>query len=392
VRSGLGSRSESSSGRYPVAPVLRRFVVALAVLAFCAPAAAATPDVDARAYIVVNGTTNEVLLAHGAHDRLPIASITKLMTALLTVEQRRPNELVTVAPAASGVGGSTIRLRSGERLRVRDLLAGALIQSANDAAVALAVDGGDGSESSFVASMNRRAQALGLHDTRFSGPDGLDVAGNYSSAWDVTQLGLTAMREPLIRRLVRRESATIPGGRTLRTWNDLLGEVPGVFGVKTGHTSAAGWNEIAAARGNGVTIYATILGSPSRSTRNADLEELLAFGMSRYAVVSLAPPGRVYGRVPVTYGEKSVPAVAARPLRRAVRIGRPLVQRVVLPSLVDLPVRRGDVLGELRVYERGRLLGRTALVAAEDRDEPSAVERAKWYAARTIDHIGGWFT
>ena len=101
----------------------------------------------------------------------------------------------------------------------------------------------------------------------------------------MTQLGLTAMREPLIRQLVRRETASIAGGRTLHTWNDLLGEFPGVFGVKTGHTSAAGWGQVAAARGNGVTIYATILGSPSRGSANADLEELLGWGMSRYAVV-----------------------------------------------------------------------------------------------------------
>jgi D-alanyl-D-alanine carboxypeptidase (penicillin-binding protein 5/6) len=240
--------------------------------------------------------------------------------------------------------------------------------------------------------MNSRGQSLGLEDSRFVRPDGLDVAGQYSSALDVTKLGLVAMREPLIRALVRQESATISGGRRLNTWNDLLGEFPGVFGVKTGHTSVAGWSQVAAARGNGVTIYATVLGSPSRSVRNADLEELLGWGMSRYAVVPLAPAGRVYGRVDVTYGEEAVPVVAARPLRRAVRIGRPLVQRIVLPSQVELPVRRGDVLGELRVYERNRLLGRAPLVAAEDRDAPSAVERVKWYAGRTLSHIGGWFS
>jgi hypothetical protein len=114
--------------------------------------------------------------------------------------------------------------------------------------------------------------------------------------------------------------------------------------------------------------------------------------MSRYALVPLAPAGRVYGRVPVTHGKAPVPVVAARPLLRAVRIGRPLVQRVVLPSRVDLPVRRGDALGQLRVYERGRLIGRTALVAAEDRDAPSVVERIRWFGGRTFHHIGGWFS
>jgi D-alanyl-D-alanine carboxypeptidase (penicillin-binding protein 5/6) len=369
-----------------------RLLVAVAALACCAPAGAATPAVDARAYLVMNAATGEVLLARAAHERLPIASITKLMTALVALERSKPGEDVVVDADAVGVTGSTIRLRAGERLKVRDLLAAALIQSANDSAVALAEHVGEGDNGRFVALMNRRAQELGLRETQFVRPDGLDVAGHYSTAWDVTKLGLAAMREPLIRQLVRRESASITGGRTLHTWNDLLGEFPGAFGVKTGHTSAAGWSQVAAARGNGVTIYATILGSPTRSVRNADLEELLAWGMSRYAFVPLALPGRVYGHVPVTYGQEAVPVVAARPLRRAVRIGRPLEQRVVLAGEADVPVRRGDVLGELRIYERGKLIARTPLAAAEDRQAPSTLERVKWYAGRTFSQIGSWFS
>ena len=369
-----------------------RLLVALAALALSAPAAAATPVADARAYLVMNGETGEVLLARNAHGRLPIASITKLMTTLVTLETVKPNDLVAVDTDAVGVSGSTIRLRAGERLRVSDLLAAALIQSANDAAVALGEYVESRTGESFPASMNARAAALQLRDTHFVRPDGLDVPGHYSSAWDVTQLARVAMREPLVRRLVRRKTASIAGGRVLRTWNDLLGEFPGTFGVKTGHTSDAGWNEVAAARRNGVTVYATILGSPSRSVRNGDLEELLAWGMSRYAFVPLAPRDRVYGRVPVTYGEDAVPVVAARPVTRAVRIGRPVVERVVLSSVADLPVRRGDVLGEARFYERDRLIGRTPLVAAEARDAPGAIDRVKWYVRRTMSHIGGWFS
>jgi serine-type D-Ala-D-Ala carboxypeptidase (penicillin-binding protein 5/6) len=372
--------------------VVRRLTVLLAFFALSAPAAAATPDVDARAYLVMNGANGEVLLAQNAHDRLPIASITKLMTALLTVMHAKPNELVSVDPDAVGVTGSTIRLRAGERIPVRELMAAALIQSANDSAVALGEFVEARVRAPFPQLMNNTAESIGLEDTRFVRPDGLDVPGHYSSAWDVTRLGLVAMREPIIRRLVRQESTTISGGRSLHTWNDLLGEFPGTFGVKTGHTSGAGWSQVAAARGNGVTIYATILGSPSRSVRNADLEELLAWGMSQYAVVPLAPAGRVYGRVPVTYGERAMPVVAARPLERAVRIGRPLEQRVVLQDVADLPVRRGDVLGELRFYERRRLIGRSPLVAAEDREAPGAVARVRWYASRTVSHIGGWLT
>lgn len=372
--------------------MVRRLTVVVAFLALSIPAAAAAPQVDARAYVVMNAANGEVLLARNAHDRLPIASIAKLMTAIVTLGSSSPNAVVVVDRDAVGVTGSTIRLRAGEQLRVRDLLAAALIQSANDSAVALGEYMSGRVGLPFAVLMNTAAQSLELRDTRFVRPDGLDVAGQYSSAWDATRLAMAAMRLPLVRQLVRQESATIAGGRTLHTWNDLLGEFPGVYGVKTGHTSGAGWNQVAVARGNGVTIYATILGSPSRSVRNADLEELLAWGMSRYAVVPLAPPGKVYGRVRATYGAEAVPVVAARPLRRAVRVGRPLVQQVVLPGQVDLPVRVGDVLGELRVYERGRLLARTPLVAKEERDAPSSVERVKWYAGRAASHVGGWFS
>ena len=370
---------------------MRWVVVALAVLVLCSPAAAATPEVDARAYLVLNPQTGEVLLARNAHDRLPIASITKLMTALVTVAHSKPNEVVAVDRDAVGVTGSTVRLRAGERMRVRELLAAALIQSANDSAVALGELVEDRVGAPFPTLMNTTAERMGLEDTHFVRPDGLDVPGHLSSAWDVTRLAVVAMREPVIRQLVRQESATISGGRTLHTWNDLLGEFPGVFGVKTGHTTNAGWNEVVAVRGNGVTLYVTILGSPARATRNADLEELLAWGLSRYAVVPLAPLDRVYGRVPVTFDGEAVPVVAARPVRRPVRIGRPLVEQVVLPSLLELPVRRGQVVGEVRVYDRKRVVGRSPLVAAESRDEPGFLDRSGWYAGRAVDHVGGWF-
>jgi serine-type D-Ala-D-Ala carboxypeptidase (penicillin-binding protein 5/6) len=369
-------------------------LAALVALVACSTSAAsaATPEVDARAYLVQEAGTGEVLLARNAHTRLPIASITKLMTVLVALDRAKPGQMVTVDGDAAGVTGSTIRLRAGERLPLRDLLAAALIQSANDSAVAIAESVGGGDSGPFVTYMNQRAKALGLKETAFARPDGLDTAGHYSSAWDVTRLAQEAMKRPLVRNLVRQRSATISGGRTLHTWNDLLGEFPGTFGVKTGHTSDAGWSQVAAARGNHVTIYATILGSPSRGVRNADLEELLAWGMSRYAYVPLASPDRVYARVPVDWGFDPVPVVAARPMRRPVRIGRELVERVVIPSRLDLPVREGQVVGEVRIYDRKKLLGRTPLVAAEARDDPGFLDRTGWYAGRTLDHIGGWFT
>src|SRR5213078_1180651 len=146
---------------------------------------------------------------------------------------------------------------------------------------------------------------------------------------DVTKLARLLMRHALVRSIVRRQSATIAGGRVLRTWNDLLATFPGVFGVKTGHTSAAGWNEVASLDRRGVFVYGTILGSPDRTTRNADLSALLRWALSRYRRIPVLTPGRVYAEVKVGYGRSPVGLVPAQGLVRSVRIDQPIVQRVV---------------------------------------------------------------
>src|SRR5262249_38278656 len=154
-----------------------------------------------------------------------------------------------------------------------------------------------------------------------------------SSAHDVTLLARIDMQNPLFRSIVRERSAVISRGRVMHTWNDLLGVVPGVIGVKTGHTSLAGWSQVAAVRGRGLTIYATILGSPSRSQRNADLERLIAYGLSRYEVVRVIRADRPYASSEVGYGKAPVQLVAAKPALRVVRVGRPLVEMVSAPAV-----------------------------------------------------------
>ena len=227
---------------------MRRCLLALlAALVLAAPASAAAPRVDARAWLVQNGTTGEVLVQHDADRRVPIASITKLMTVLVALARTDPDDGLVVPRQAAAVGESTIHLRAGERVTVHDLIEAALIQSANDAATALALHV-SGSIPSFAVLMNRKAAQLGLRETHFVRPDGLDVAGHVSSARDVTTLARVAMNDPTVRSIVRLRSADA-AGRHLFTWNDLLGRFPGIIGVKTGHTSAAGWSQVAAARG-----------------------------------------------------------------------------------------------------------------------------------------------
>jgi D-alanyl-D-alanine carboxypeptidase (penicillin-binding protein 5/6) len=371
---------------------IRLLAVAAAALVFATPARAGAPAVSARAYFVVNPTTGEVLSQKRAWAHVPIASITKLMTVLVTLDHAQWNDVVRVRADAADVGESTINLRAGERITVGDLVKGALIQSANDAADALADYVGHGDAAAFVQMMNAKAAELGLARTHFARPDGLDARGHYSTALDVTRLAEVAMRIPQIRAVVRQRTASISGGRRLHTWNDLLGVFNGMYGVKTGHTAAAGWCEVAAVRRYGVTLYTTVLGSPTRSQRNADLASLLRWGLSRYRSVWVVQPDRVYLNAAVGYGKGAVPIVAAGPVARAVRVDRTLVERVVAPASLPLPVVRGQRVGEVRVYSGKELVARRALVAARSVPRPGFGERLGFYAGRTFRHIGSWFT
>ena len=371
---------------------LRLAGVAAAALLFAAPAHAGAPPVSARAYFVVNPATGEILAQHHAWARMPIASITKLMTVLVALDHTRWNDVVRVRADAAAVGESTIGLRAGERITVGDLVKAALIQSANDAADALADYVGHGNKSSFIALMNAKATQLGLDRTHFTRADGLDASGHYSTAYDVTRLAEAAMRIPRIREVVRLRTDSISGGRKLRTWNDLLGVFHGLYGVKTGHTAGAGWCEVAAVRRNGAVLYTTVLGSPSRSQRNSDLAALLRWGVGLYRPVWLVQPGRVYLDVATGYGRHAVPIVAQSGLVRPVRVDRPLVERVIAPAGLRLPVARGDRVGEVRVYSGRRLVARRALVAARSVSRPGLGGRIGFYASRTFHHIGAWFT
>jgi serine-type D-Ala-D-Ala carboxypeptidase (penicillin-binding protein 5/6) len=368
-----------------LATVRRRLLLVLVALAVATPAEAAVdpPSSGARAVLVATGA-GEVLYERSPERELPMASITKLMTAIVVLERKRPGDLMTVRETAAGVGESSVHLLVGEKLSVRDLLAAALIQSANDAAFALAA-GTAGSVSEFVGLMNAKARQLGLAHTHFVRPDGLDVPGHYSSARDVLKLARVAMKKPLVRRLVAMQSATIAGGRSLFSWNDLLGRYPGLIGVKTGHTDAAGWCEVAAARRDGVTIYTVVLGSPTRAQRNADLARLLAWGQDFFGRLQVVSTGHTYATSAIRLEEDRLPLVAARPMRAVVRVDQPLVETVVAPALVAGPVEAGASLGEVRVEQKGRIIARVPLVAAREVEEPGFGHKLSWYSGRTLD-------
>lgn len=369
----------------------RALLTAVLVLAaLAAPVPASSDDsglrVDAEAWYLV-GEDGTVLAQRSSRRSRAIASITKLMTAIVALEHARPSDVVRVHPSAAGVGGSTIFLRAGEELTVAELVRGTLIPSANDAATALALHVGDGSSARFVSLMNAKAVELGLTDTTFANPHGLDAPGHLSSARDATLLVRHALGIPLLGDALSRTTFSLPGGRDFPATGDLNAGWPLFLGGKTGHTQAAGWSEAGAARARGATVYGAVLGGDSRADRNEALRRLLGYGLARYRRIAAVDSTRVYASAETGYGRPAVDLVASRTLPRTVHESRALVERVVAPVSVGLPVRKGQRLGRVEIWDGDRLVASSNLVAATDVSEPGLLRKSAWFAERTAANL-----
>jgi D-alanyl-D-alanine carboxypeptidase (penicillin-binding protein 5/6) len=344
------------------------------------------PVIRAKAAVLADAE-GHFLYAQNVDRRMAMASITKVMTALVTLDRARPQGMVTVGAAAPGIGESTFDLQPGERLRVRDLLKAALVQSANDAAYALANYVGHGKVGRFVRWMNAKAAELGLTNTHYVRPDGLDIKGHYSSARDTLTLAREAMKRPLFRAIVGTRGGVV-AGRQLYVWNDLLDTYPGAVGIKTGHTDRAGWSQVAAAKREGVTLYAVLLGGPSRARRNRDLADLLDWGFAHFGRVRVVQGGRTYATAEVPFSDDRVELLTETGARATVFLGRPLVERVVAPERLEPPIQLGQAVGEVRIYDGDKLVASRSLVASQSLGEPGLGERLGWYAGRALDEAG----
>lgn len=234
----------------------------------------AAPPIGAAAAIVVDEQTGQVLFASDERRRLPMASTTKIMTALLALERGQPAQMVKPRITAADMPGSSLMgLVPGEQLPLSDLLYGLLLPSGNDAAIAIAEAVG-GSEAGFVELMNRRAAELGLANTRFANPHGLDAPGHYTTAADLAQLTRIALRQRAFAEIVATREKTVQGKATyrLRNTNPVLGQ-PGVEGVKTGHTDLAGACLVTVVRRDGHRVVTVVLNSPDYGAESLTLAE-----------------------------------------------------------------------------------------------------------------------
>jgi D-alanyl-D-alanine carboxypeptidase (penicillin-binding protein 5/6) len=371
----------------------RALITALLVLA-TAPAVAhaqtqAPPPVSAPSAIVMEASTGEVLWARSAGARRPMASATKLMTALLTMERARLDDVVPAADYSALPVESQLGLRAGERMTVADLVRGLMLESANDAAVTLA-EAVSGSRAAFVGLMNRRARRLGLTDTRFANPIGLDAPRHFSSARDLARLAVQVRRHRFLRRVADRTRLTLASGehrRTVRTRNTLVSTGPGwVNGLKTGHTLGAGYVLVGTGTRRGATMVSVVLGTRSEEARNRDTLALLRWGLRQFRRRTLVRAGDVAGTAAIRYRRGAELAlVAGRTLRRTLRTSaRTTFRDVGLPQEVAGPLPRGRRLGWREVLVDGRRVARVPIEAAASVPGAGLTQRAQDWFTRPI--------
>ena len=358
-------------------------VLAAAALGAAGPAPAAAQDAErpppvpgADAALVVDGRDGEVMFAKNATERQSIASTTKLMTALLTLERTRPREVLPAADYVAAPVESQIGLRPGERMTVHDLFEALLLESANDAAVTLA-EGVSGSVEAFVADMNERADELGLDDTSYANPIGFDDPLNYSTASDLAVLTQSLLRRPRFARVVDKPQVELESGARLRTIdnrNVLVASHPFVTGVKTGHTLGAGYVLIGSAKGRGsARVISVVMGEPSEAARDADTLKLLRWGIGRFKRVRVVDDRRVMARADIEHRDERAALVPARDVVVTVRDGERVRRRVRAPQQVAGPLEAGARVGSVTVFVDGKRMRRVALVTAANVPEAGTV-------------------
>jgi D-alanyl-D-alanine carboxypeptidase (penicillin-binding protein 5/6) len=348
------------------------------------------PDLSAPSGILVDLDTGQVLFAKDADSQRPIASLTKIMTGLLVLEESNPADLVTVAPDAvipedDRAGISALGLEVGEQITVEDLLFSLLLQSANDAAVALA-DHVSGSETQFVKDMNARAAALGMRRTRFRSPNGLDDRG-FSTARDLMTLTRTAMAIPRFDDIVSTMFHTIPspdgGAREIQNRDALLWLYAGATGVKTGYTSRAGYCMVATAERDGRRLIAVVLGAPGDAF--SDAAALLDHGFAAFTDHRFVTVGDPHGVVTLPGG--SVPVEVGADLSALVPVASLAAVRkqVVVDPSAAYPPASGERVARLKITLPGLTVGRVPLIVTSV-PPPPPIDDATWWA-RAADAV-----
>lgn len=338
-------------------------------------AAAVELPLTSRAALLMEKTTGQILFAQNEHEKLEPASVTKIMTLLLTMDAIDSgalayDDVVTVSANAAGMGGSQVFLAEGEQITVEELLKCVCVSSGNDAAVALA-EKVAGVTELFVEQMNNRARGLGMADTHFVNPTGLTAEGHVTSAHDIALMSRELLtKHPDIRSFTTIWTDSIRNGTfDLANTNKLIRRYDGATGLKTGYTASAGYCISATAEREGMELIAVVMKGETADKRNADAKALLNYGFSAYALVSAAPEEPLPA-LPVTMGETDSVSLTLPPdaLTAVVEKAQAaaLERRIDLPESLPAPVRQGQQVGTLTLCSGDTELMTVPILAAED--------------------------
>jgi D-alanyl-D-alanine carboxypeptidase (penicillin-binding protein 5/6) len=355
------------------------------------------PETGVVSWAIMDADSGEFLVGQEPDEQLPIGSVTKLMSALVVMQEGTglDDEVPISGEAESYVGGvfSNVGLIAEERVTVRDLLVASLVASGTEAVYALAEYVGDGSVEQFVGMMNEEASRLGLENTNFETPAGLDTEDNYSSARDLAILSREVLQEPLLAEIVDTPEATISTQTRqiqITNTNQLLNTYPPATGVKTGTTPEAGANLAASAESNDESFIAIVIGAEDSDQRFLAAESLLEYAFERYERRPLVNQDEVYGEAPLPYRpDESVQLAATEEIAGLVDAGSDVERRVTTQEELPPSASAGDELGEVEVLVNGRRIGESPLVAQESYEEASLWQKTRSTAGGLLESVQG---
>ena len=350
---------------------MRKFLCLLILTAFSfilLPRSAFALDISAKGYVLLEADSTHIVCGKNEHTRLPMASTTKIMTALVVLENAELDDIVTIEPCMVGIEGSSIYIHPGERLTVEELLYALLLESANDASVALAIHV-SGSVDSFADLMNEKAKEMGLTNTHFTNPHGLDNVDHYTTPYELGIIATQALKNEIFAKIVSTKSITIPlnngeGTRVLVNHNRLLRSYDGATGIKTGYTKHCGRCLVSSATRNGVTLVCVTLNAPNDWQAH---KELLDYGFTQYESLTLATADSYTIELNAIGGEKSTfLAKNIDDLKVTVKQQKHNIRAVLEANrLISAPIKEGDVVGRICFYDYDTLIGSVLLYSTE---------------------------
>ncbi|XZF74490.1 D-alanyl-D-alanine carboxypeptidase family protein [Bacillus sp. AL-1R] len=340
---------------------------------------------NALSSVIIEQDTGKILYEKDARKELPPASMTKIMTMLIIMEEINKGDLklddkVMTSEHAASMGGSQIFLEPGEEMTVREMLKGIAIASGNDASVAMA-EKISGTEEAFVALMNKKVKQLGLKNTHFENPTGLPAPGHYSSAYDMAVMGRELLKYPLITKFTGTYEDYLRKDTEKQFWlvntNKLVRFYPGADGLKTGFTAEAKYCLTATAKKNNMRVVSVIMGAPTSKERNAQMTNMLDYAFNQYQVKQLIKQGESIERLNISKGKsKGVNVITKSPVSVVLKKGQAMnkiTKDIKLNKHMQAPIKKGQVVGVLVLKQGNKVLSKTDLVANK------SVSKANWY-------------